>query len=110
MTIDPPVSASIHQTITGSSINHKMTYQQYYNKLIKELEHSEKNIVKQKKLLKGEKGYLDQQDLYIYMGLINDNHSLFNKCSIVLELIVENKVNPHEEIDPDKLPGVKSIQ
>ncbi len=86
-----------------------MTYQQYYNKLIKALEESEKTIIDQKKLLKGEKGYLDQQDLYIYMGLINDNHSIFNKCSAVLELIVENKVNPHEELDPDKLPGATSI-
>jgi hypothetical protein len=84
-----------------------MTYQQYYNRLIKELEHSEKNIVKQKKQLKGEKGYLDQQDLYAYMGLSNDMYSLSSKCEQVLRLIVENEVNPYDEIDYRKLPWGK---
>jgi hypothetical protein len=82
-----------------------MTYQQYYNKLIKELDHSEKDIVKQQRSLKGDKGYLDQKDLYVYMGLSNDMYSLLSKCEGVLKLIIEGEVSPHDEIDPDKLPG-----
>jgi len=81
-----------------------MTYQQYYNKLIKELDHSEKNIVKQQVSLKGDKGYLDQKDLYVYMGLTNDMYSLLSKCEEVLKLIIEGEINPNDEIDLDKLP------
>jgi hypothetical protein len=81
-----------------------MTYQQYYNKLIKELDHSEKNIVEQQKSLKGDKGYLSEKDLYVYMGLSNDMYSLLSRCEEVLKLIVGGEVNPNDEIDPDKLP------
>ena len=84
-----------------------MTCQQYYNKLIKDLEHSERNIIKQHKLLKGEKGYLDQNDLYIYMGLCNDLYSLVSKCEEVLKLITSGEVNPEDEIDAIDLPGIK---
>ncbi|HEY4195704.1 MAG TPA: hypothetical protein VGM63_09215 [Mucilaginibacter sp.] len=82
-----------------------MTCQQYYNKLIKDLEHSERNIIKQHKLLKGEKGYLDQNDLYVYMGLCNDLYSLVSKCDEVLKLITSGAVNPQDEIDLIDLPG-----
>ena len=82
-----------------------MTYQQYYNKLIKELDQSEKNIVEQQKSLKGDKGYLNDKDLYVYMGLSNDMYSLLSKCEEVLKLIIGGEINPHDEIDPDKLPG-----
>jgi hypothetical protein len=80
-----------------------MTYQQYYNKLIKNIDQSEKNILKQHKLLKGEKGYFDQKGLYIYMGLCNDKASLLSKFEEVLKLITDGKVNPQDEIDPVKL-------
>jgi hypothetical protein len=80
-----------------------MTYQQYYNKLIKNIDHCEKNILKQHKLLKGEKGYLDQKDLYVYMGLCNDKSSLLSKFEEVLKLITDGKVDPQNEIDPVNL-------
>lgn len=83
-----------------------MTYQQYYNKLIRQIDHSEKDVQKQHKILKGEKGYLDQRDLYVYMGLCNDLSSLLSKCDEVLKLITGGKVNPHDEIDPLVLPRV----
>jgi hypothetical protein len=86
-----------------------MTYQQYYNKLIKDLDHSEKNILKQHKLLKGEKGYLDKKDLYVYMGLCNDLYSLLSKCEEVLKLITEGEVNSNDEIDPLKLTKVPKV-
>ena len=86
-----------------------MTYQQYYNKLIKDLDHNEKNILKQHKLLKGEKGYLDQKDLYVYMGLCNDLYSLLSKCEEVLKLITEGEVNPNDEIDPLKLTKAPEV-
>jgi len=82
-----------------------MTYQQYYNKLIKDLANSEKKLINQKQL-KGEKGYLDQQALYTYMDLSNDVYSLLNKCEQVLKLIVEGKVKAHDKVDPTVLPGV----
>ena len=82
-----------------------MTYQQYYNKLIKDLANSEKKLVSQKQL-KSEKGYLDQQALYAYMDLSNDVYSLLSKCEHVLKLIVDGKVNGHDKVDPAVLPGV----
>jgi hypothetical protein len=82
-----------------------MTYQQYYNKLIRELDHSEKNIQKQHKLLKGEKGYLDKRDMFIYMGLFHDLNTLLGRCEEVLKLMTGGDVNPGDEIDPAKLPG-----
>lgn len=82
-----------------------MTYQQYYNKLIKDLANSEKKLIDQKQL-KGEKGYLDQQDLHTYMDLSNDVYSLLSKCEHVLKLIVDGKVNAHDKIDPTVLPDV----
>ena len=84
-----------------------MTCQQYYNKLIKDLEHSERNIIKQHKLLKGEKGYLDQNDLYTYMGLCNDLYSLVSKCDEVLKLITSGTVKPDDEISMIDLTGIK---
>ena len=80
-----------------------MTYQQYYNKLIKDIDESEKNILKQHKFLKGEKGYLDQKDLYVYMGLRNDKAYLQSKFEEVSKLITDGKVNSQDEIDPIKL-------
>lgn len=81
-----------------------MTYQQYYNQLTRDLDNGEKNILKQHKLLKGEKGYLDQKDVYVYMGLINDMSSLLNKCEEVLELITSGEVSYDDQVDPAKLP------
>jgi hypothetical protein len=86
-----------------------MTYQQYYNKLIKDLANSEKKLINQKQL-KGKKGYLDQQDLYTYMDLSNDVYSLLSKCEHVLKLIVDGKVNAHDKVDPAVLPGVMDVQ
>ncbi|HEY4195617.1 MAG TPA: hypothetical protein VGM63_08775 [Mucilaginibacter sp.] len=80
-----------------------MTYQQYYSKLIKDIDLSEKNILKQHKLLKGEKGYLDQKDLYVYMGLCTDKAYLLSKFEEVLKLITDGKVDPQDEIDIIKL-------
>src|SRR4051812_45854033 len=90
-----------HKGKTGLSI--KMTYQQYYNKLIKDLATSEEKLINQKQL-KGEKGHRDQQDLYTYMDLSNDIYSLLNKCEQVLKLIVDGKVNPQDKVDPAMLP------
>ena len=85
-----------------------MTYQQYYNKLVKDLTNSEKKLINQKQL-KGKKGYLDQQDLHIYMDLSNDVYSLVNKCEHVLKLIVDGQVNAHDKVDPAVIPGAIDI-
>src|ERR1700754_982442 len=96
---------TVSSTIHYPGIKHLiMTYQQYYNKLIKDIDHCEKNILKQHKLLKGEKGYLDQKDLYIYMGLCNDKASLLSKCEEVLKLITSGEVSYDDQVDPAKLP------
>ena len=76
-----------------------MTYQEYYNKLIKDLAVKEKNILKQHKLLKGEKGYLDKQDLFAYMALRHDLDSLLSKCDEVFKLITVGNINPQDEMD-----------
>lgn len=83
-----------------------MTYQQYYNKLIREISVSEKHIAEQNKLLKGEKGYLDTEDMYTYMSLRNDLNSLLSRCDEVSKLITGGGINPHEEIDPVILPDI----
>lgn len=86
-----------------------MTYQQYYNKLIKDLASSEKKLINQKQL-KGEKGYLDQRDLHAYMDLSNDVYSLLSKCEHVLKLIIDGKVKAHDKVDPAVLPGAMDVQ
>jgi hypothetical protein len=86
-----------------------MTYQQYYNKLIKDLDYKEKNIQKQHKLLKGEKGYLDKKDMFVYMGLFHDLNTLLGRCEQVLKLMTGGDVSPGDEIDPAKLPGATDI-
>jgi hypothetical protein len=81
-----------------------MTYQQYYNKLIKDLATKEDYILKQNKLLKGEKGYLDKKDMYVYMGLRNDLNSFSSKCDALLKLIRSGEINPDDEVEPLKFP------
>ena len=83
-----------------------MTYQQYYNKLVNDISASEKHISEQNKLLKGEKGYLDKEDMYTYMSLRNDLNSLLSRCEEVSKLITGGGVNPQEEIDPLILPDI----
>jgi hypothetical protein len=102
-----PLSVLLNHQGKNRNIN-KMTYQQYYNKLIKDLANSEKKLINQKQL-KGEKGYLDQQDLYAYMDLSNDVYSLLSKCEHVLKLIVDGQVNGNDKVDPAVLPGVIDI-
>jgi hypothetical protein len=86
-----------------------MTYQQYYNKLIKHLADSEKDMLNQQKILKGDKGYLDQQSMFTYMSVWNDLYSLKSDCSALLKLIVDGTVNGGDEIDPARLPNVRDI-
>jgi len=83
-----------------------MTYQQYYNKLIRQISASEKHIAEQNKLLKGEKGYLDTEDMYAYMSLRNDLNSLLSRCEAISKLITGGRVNPQDEIDPLILPDI----
>ena len=83
-----------------------MTYQQYYNKLVNDISASEKHISEQNKLLKGEKGYLDKEDMYAYMSLRNDLNSLLSRCDEVSQLIIGGRVNPQQEIDPVILPDI----
>jgi hypothetical protein len=84
-----------------------MTYQQYYNKLIKDISDSQKHMAKQNKLLKGEKGYLDTEDMYAYMHLQTELNSLLAKSERVSKLITGGTVNPNAEIDPAVLPDIE---
>ena len=84
-----------------------MTYQQYYNKLVKDLTNSERKLINQKQL-KGKKGY-GQQDLHTYIDLCNDVYSLVKKCEHVLKLIVDGQVNAHDKVDPAVIPGAIDI-
>ncbi|MFI5160299.1 MAG: hypothetical protein ACHQHN_03435 [Sphingobacteriales bacterium] len=86
-----------------------MTYQQYYNKLVKHIADSEIDISEQQKILKGEKGYLDQQNMFAYMSLWNDLYSLKSECGALLKLITTGTVNGGDEIDAARLPNIKDI-
>ncbi|MBS1525034.1 MAG: hypothetical protein JST19_05260 [Bacteroidetes bacterium] len=81
-----------------------MTYQQYYNSLTKQISDSQKHINEQNKLLKGEKGYLDKEDMYTYMHLRTELNGLLIKSDKVFKLITTGEINPNDEIDPAVLP------
>jgi len=104
--IDAPVSAFKSSEKTGLSI--EMTYQQYYNKLIKDLADSEKKLNGHRQL-KGEKGYFDHHDLHQYMEISNDDYALLNNKEKVLKLIVGGNGNEQDKIDPAVIPGVTDV-
>ncbi|MBS1530053.1 MAG: hypothetical protein JSU01_07085 [Bacteroidetes bacterium] len=81
-----------------------MTYQQYYNKLIKEITEGQKHITNQNKLLKGDKGYFDKEDMYAYMRLQTELTGLLAKSEKVAKLITDGTVNATDHIDPSVLP------
>ncbi|HVS90507.1 MAG TPA: hypothetical protein VHB54_20200 [Mucilaginibacter sp.] len=85
-----------------------MTYQQYYNKLIKDISDSQKHITEQNKILKGEKGYLDKEDMYSYMHLRTELNGLLIRSDKVFKLITAGAVNPNDEIDPVVLPDAET--
>jgi len=76
-----------------------MTYQQYYNKLTNDIAEAKKHLTQQNKLLKGEKGYLDTQDMYTYMSLQHNLDSLQARCAEISKLITGGDVNPKSEVD-----------
>lgn len=82
-----------------------MTYQQYYNKLIKEIAEAKKHINHQNKQLKGEKGYLDTQDMYQYMSLQNDFDSLAARAEEISKLLTSGDIDARHEVDPARFPG-----
>jgi len=82
-----------------------MTYQQYYNKLIKDIADSKKHIAEQNKTLKGEKGYMDQTDMYTYMKLQTDLNSLLFLCEEIARMITSGNVALQDEVDLLKYPG-----
>jgi hypothetical protein len=81
-----------------------MTYQQYYNKLIQEIADGHKHITNQNKLLKGDKGYLNKDDMYAYMHLQTELNTLQGKSEKVAKMITDGTVNANDEIDPVVLP------
>lgn len=83
-----------------------MTYQEYYNQLVKEITDGQKHITDQNKLLKGEKGYFDKEDMYAYMHLRTELNALLAKSEKVAKLITDGIVNAGDEIDPAVLPDV----
>jgi hypothetical protein len=84
-----------------------MTYQQYYNKLIKDITEGQKHITKQNKQLKGEKGYFNKEDMYTYMQLQTELNALQTKSEKVAKLITEGSVNANDEIDSSILPEIR---
>jgi hypothetical protein len=87
----------LNQTKEGSSI---MTYQEYYNKLIKEITDGQKHITNQNKLLKGDKGYFNKEDMYAYMHLQTEQKDLLAKTEKLAKLITAGAVRANDEIDP----------
>lgn len=83
----------------------KMTYQQYYNKLIKDIAEAKKHINNQNKQLKGEKGYLDTQDMYQYMSLQNDFNSLMARAEEISKLLTSGDIDAKHQVDMSKFPG-----
>ncbi len=87
-----------------------MTYQEYYNKLIKDIAEAKKHINHQNKQLKGEKGYLDTQDMYKYMSLQNDFSSLVARSEEISKLLTSGDIDAKDEVDLWRFPGAVSEQ
>lgn len=86
-----------------------MTYKQYYHKIAQEIADKEKHISAQNKVLKGDKGYMDKEDLYAYMSLRNELNSLLAKREEIYKLMSEGAVEAHDEVDMRKLSGSRSV-
>lgn len=80
-----------------------MTYKQYYHKITQEIADKEKHISAQNRVLKGDKGYMDKEDLYAYMSLRNELNTLLATREEVLKLMSDGKVEAHDEVDIRKL-------
>ncbi|MGN6638010.1 MAG: hypothetical protein ACTHJ8_03805 [Mucilaginibacter sp.] len=85
-----------------------MTYKQYYHKISQEIADKEKHISAQNKALKGDKGYMDKEDIYAYMTLRNELNSLMAKREELLKLMSDGKVEAHDEVDMRNLSGSRS--
>jgi hypothetical protein len=82
-----------------------MTYQQYYNKLIKDIAEAKKHLSQQNKQLKGEKGYLDARDMYAYMSLQNDFNSLAARAEEISKLLTSGDIGAKDQVDLARYPG-----
>jgi hypothetical protein len=80
-----------------------MTYREYYNLLIDDLNIGEQNTANQYLLLKGEKGYLNLNEIRIYKRLTFNLYILMAKKDEVLKLFKNGEINFNDEIDPFKL-------
>jgi hypothetical protein len=80
-----------------------MTYSEYYAKLLKDLNDSEKFIEQKYKELKGDKGFLEKEEREAYMDLQNDLTSLMSKCDRLSHLISNKEVKPKDNVNPDVL-------
>ncbi|MDB5007861.1 MAG: hypothetical protein JWQ84_205 [Mucilaginibacter sp.] len=80
-----------------------MTYHQYYNWLIADLDAKEKTTANQYLLLKGEKGYLNLNEITEYKKLTFDLYILMAKSEELLKLFKNGDINFNDEIDQSRL-------
>ena len=80
-----------------------MTYHQYYDLLIADIEIKEKSTANQYILLRGEKGYLNPHEIRIYKRLTFQLYILTAKAEEVVKLFKNGEINLEEQVDPFKL-------
>ena len=80
-----------------------MTYGQYYDLMIEDLDSQEKGTFNQYLLLKGEKGYLNVNEITVYKKLTFDIFILRAKSEEVVKLFRKGEISFNEEVDPKKL-------
>ncbi|MDF2433990.1 MAG: hypothetical protein JWP44_3621 [Mucilaginibacter sp.] len=80
-----------------------MTYHQYYHLLISDLDAKEKTTANQYLLLKGEKGYLNLNEITEYKKLTFDLFILMAKSEELLKLFKGGDINFNDEIDQSQL-------
>jgi hypothetical protein len=83
--------------------NNIVTYHQYYDLLIADLEIKEQSTANQYILLRGEKGYLNPNEIRIYKRLTFDLYILTAKAEEVLKLFKNGEINFDDQVDPFKL-------
>ncbi|MDB5109627.1 MAG: hypothetical protein JWR67_741 [Mucilaginibacter sp.] len=80
-----------------------MTYEEYSTALTFKLTLTKQKTFVMFNTLKGSKGYLDTREQRLYLAKVAEFLSIANQCESLLNLFLEGKVNPFDEmINPFK--------
>lgn len=75
-----------------------MTYEEYSTALTFKLTLTKQKLSVMFSALKGSKGYLDTREQHLYLAKVAEFLSTANQCESLLNLFLEGKINPFDEM------------